>query len=176
MAPKLDLTTSGIVFNQPTGPDSSYKCESITFQRHAPGDEDIAFDLKYCGVCHSDVHATESKGGEFKPVTPGHELAGIVTHVGSKVKNFKVGDKIGVGCMVDSCQEWYVLCSNPTNRNCRSLADAVICNCLCLTVNSARLAMSSTVRRAAHSHTAVSQSTAAQALRRPVVATHHSML
>lgn len=103
MSSQINLDTNGIIFNKPTGKDSSYKCESVTFQRHAPGDEDIAFDLKYCGICHSDVHATEGPEDKFKPVVPGHELAGIVTYVGSKVKNFKVGDKIGVGCMVDSC-------------------------------------------------------------------------
>lgn len=98
----LDLTTHGIVWNKPCDKDGN-QSESVTFQRHPPGDEDIVFDIKYCGACHSDVHAAESKD-KYQPVTPGHELAGIVTFAGSKVKNFKVGDKIGVGCMVDSCQ------------------------------------------------------------------------
>lgn len=101
----MDLKTLGMVAQEPVEKDSGKKFSPIVFERHQPGDEDILFDLKYCGCCHSDVHACENPSKDYKPTVPGHELAGIVTFVGSKVKNFKVGDKIGVGCMVDSCHD-----------------------------------------------------------------------
>jgi len=100
----MDLKTLGMVAQEPLEKDKGRKFSPIVFERHQPGDEDIMFDLKYCGCCHSDVHACENPDG-YKPTVPGHELAGIATFVGSKVKNFKVGDKVGVGCMVDSCHD-----------------------------------------------------------------------
>eukprot|EP00403_Amphidinium_massartii_P030870 CAMPEP_0178401334 /NCGR_PEP_ID=MMETSP0689_2-20121128/16248_1 /TAXON_ID=160604 /ORGANISM="Amphidinium massartii, Strain CS-259" /LENGTH=369 /DNA_ID=CAMNT_0020022151 /DNA_START=75 /DNA_END=1184 /DNA_ORIENTATION=+ len=75
-------------------------------ERHAPGDEDIVFRLVCCGVCHSDLHFVENDLGNSRyPLVPGHELAGIVTHVGNAVTKFAVGDKVAVGCFVDSCRE-----------------------------------------------------------------------
>lgn len=75
-----------------------------TVPRRAVGDEDVAFKILFCGVCHSDVHqARDEWGGSIFPMVPGHELVGRVTAVGSKVKKYKVGDTVGVGCMVDSC-------------------------------------------------------------------------
>lgn len=77
----------------------------FTFTRRAVGEHDVAIDIKFCGICHSDIHqARDEWGGSIFPMVPGHEIAGIVTGVGSKVKNFKVGDRVGVGCMVDSCR------------------------------------------------------------------------
>mmetsp|Transcript_22722 Transcript_22722/g.71142 ORF Transcript_22722/g.71142 Transcript_22722/m.71142 type:complete len:370 (-) Transcript_22722:132-1241(-) len=74
------------------------------FERHEPGEEDVVFRLVCCGVCHTDLHFVKNDlGGSRYPLVPGHELAGVVTHVGSKVTKFKVGSKIGVGCFVDSC-------------------------------------------------------------------------
>ena len=68
------------------------------------GDEDVKFEMLYCGICHTDVHFAENDLGNTKfPVVPGHELIGKVVEVGSKVTNFKVGDNVGVGCIVDSC-------------------------------------------------------------------------
>jgi len=88
------------------------KCDfqPIKFQRRAPGAEDIVIDMKYCGVCHTDVHFSASHFAAFGmkpeyPFIPGHELAGICVEVGSSVQKFKVGDHVGVGCMVDSCQQ-----------------------------------------------------------------------
>mmetsp|Transcript_19957 Transcript_19957/g.67109 ORF Transcript_19957/g.67109 Transcript_19957/m.67109 type:complete len:443 (+) Transcript_19957:97-1425(+) len=76
----------------------------MRFSRHAPGDNDVCIAVKYCGVCHSDVHAAKN---DFMrtvyPFVPGHEIAGTVTSVGKAVRNFKVGDNVGVGCFVDSC-------------------------------------------------------------------------
>ena len=70
------------------------------------GDRDVAIDIVYCGVCHSDIHQVRNEwGNSIYPMVPGHEIAGFVTAVGSKVKRFKVKDKVGVGCLVDSCRE-----------------------------------------------------------------------
>ncbi len=76
------------------------------FERRDPKENDVVIDIKFCGVCHSDIHMTrdEWKFGSVYPMVPGHEIAGIVRAVGSKVKKYKVGDRVGVGCMVDSCR------------------------------------------------------------------------
>jgi uncharacterized zinc-type alcohol dehydrogenase-like protein len=68
--------------------------------------DDISIDIKYCGVCHSDIHQVRDEwGGSIFPMVPGHEIVGVVKAVGPQVKKFKVGDKVGVGCLVDSCQD-----------------------------------------------------------------------
>lgn len=67
---------------------------------------DVKIDILYCGVCHSDLHQAHNDwGGALYPVVPGHEIIGRVLEVGDKVSKFKKGDLVGVGCMVDSCQE-----------------------------------------------------------------------
>jgi uncharacterized zinc-type alcohol dehydrogenase-like protein len=77
----------------------------FSIERRAPRDHDIAIDIKFCGICHSDIHqARDEWGGSIFPMVPGHEIGGIVIAVGSKVSKFKVGDKVGVGCFVDSCR------------------------------------------------------------------------
>merc|ERR1712130_1032855 len=74
-------------------------------QRNLPGDDDVQFEVKYCGICHTDVHFAEKTSAITKyPLVPGHELAGVVTKVGAKVKDIKVGDNVGVGVLSDSCQ------------------------------------------------------------------------
>ncbi|QND47497.1 NAD(P)-dependent alcohol dehydrogenase [Rhizobium lusitanum] len=84
--------------------DASKPLTPFTFERRAPNDDDVAISVKYCGVCHSDIHQARNEwGGSKYPMVPGHEVAGIVTAVGSKVTKFKVGDRVGVGCFVDSC-------------------------------------------------------------------------
>jgi uncharacterized zinc-type alcohol dehydrogenase-like protein len=76
-----------------------------SFERRDPREHDVAIDIKFCGICHSDIHqARDEWGGSIFPMVPGHEIAGVVTAVGSKVTKFKKGDKVGVGCMVDSCR------------------------------------------------------------------------
>ncbi|MEI1279174.1 NAD(P)-dependent alcohol dehydrogenase [Leptospira venezuelensis] len=76
------------------------------FDRRDAKDEDVVIDIKYCGICHSDIHqARDEWGGSIFPMVPGHEITGIVSSIGSKVTKFKVGDKVGVGCFVDSCRE-----------------------------------------------------------------------
>src|ERR1700756_3429714 len=79
--------------------------QPFSLERREPRENDVAIDIKYCGICHSDIHqARDEWGGAIFPMVPGHEIAGVVTAVGSKVKKFKVGDKAGIGCMVDSCR------------------------------------------------------------------------
>src|SRR5690606_35652452 len=69
-------------------------------------ENDIKIRITYCGVCHSDIHTVANDwGGSKYPVVPGHEIIGRVVAVGIKVKDFKVGDLAGVGCMVDSCRK-----------------------------------------------------------------------
>jgi uncharacterized zinc-type alcohol dehydrogenase-like protein len=79
--------------------------EPIDIERRAPGPHDVQIDIAYCGVCHSDLHTVRSEwGGTLYPCVPGHEIVGHVSAVGGEVTGFKVGDTVGVGCMVDSCQ------------------------------------------------------------------------
>jgi alcohol dehydrogenase (NADP+) len=76
------------------------------FERREPREHDVAIDIKYCGICHSDIHqARDEWGGSTFPMVPGHEIAGVVTAVGRQVAKHKVGDKVGVGCFVDSCRK-----------------------------------------------------------------------
>lgn len=76
------------------------------FERRLVGDNDILIDIKFSGICHSDIHTIHGHWGPQKyPQVPGHEIAGIVSAVGKNVTKFKVGDKAGVGCMVNSCME-----------------------------------------------------------------------
>jgi uncharacterized zinc-type alcohol dehydrogenase-like protein len=75
------------------------------FDRREVGAHDVALDIAYAGICHSDIHqAREEWGPAIFPMVPGHEIAGTVTAIGSSVTKFKVGDKIGVGVFVDSCR------------------------------------------------------------------------
>jgi uncharacterized zinc-type alcohol dehydrogenase-like protein len=82
---------------------------SYSFERREPRDHDVVIDIKYCGICHSDIHQTRDEWSDYQeesifPMVPGHEIAGVVTAVGPKVTKHKVGDKVGVGCYVDSCR------------------------------------------------------------------------
>src|SRR2546426_5504371 len=84
--------------------DTSGKLSSWSFERRPIGDEDILIDIKFSGICHSDIHQLRDNWGPQKyPQVPGHEIAGVVAAVGKNVTKFKVGDHAGVGCMVDSC-------------------------------------------------------------------------
>lgn len=86
--------------------DTRCRFEPMRITRHAPGDEDIVIDVKFCGVCHSDVHMAKNEAFVTKyECVPGHEIAGVVSSVGSKVPSdeFKVGSHVGVGCFVDAC-------------------------------------------------------------------------
>lgn len=84
--------------------DASKPLAPFTFERREPRGDDVVIDIKYCGVCHSDIHqARDEWGNSTFPMVPGHEIVGIVRAVGSKVTRFKIGDRVGVGCFVDSC-------------------------------------------------------------------------
>ena len=75
-------------------------------ERRTPGPKDIQIDILYCGVCHSDLHQIRNEwGNSIFPMVPGHEIIGRITKIGSDVKQFKVGDLAGVGCLVDSCRK-----------------------------------------------------------------------
>ncbi|ALV45940.1 hydroxyacid dehydrogenase [Arthrobacter alpinus] len=77
-----------------------------TVERREPGPHDVAIDIEFCGLCHSDVHTIRSEWGPAKyPLVPGHEIVGVVSRVGDSVEGFTVGQRVGVGCMVDSCRE-----------------------------------------------------------------------
>jgi uncharacterized zinc-type alcohol dehydrogenase-like protein len=78
----------------------------MTIERRAPGPRDVAIEILFCGVCHSDIHqARDEWGGAIFPMVPGHEIVGRVTSVGTEVKRFAAGQRVGVGCMVDSCRQ-----------------------------------------------------------------------
>ena len=77
-----------------------------SINRREPKPHDVQIDILYCGVCHSDLHTARNEwGGTIYPCVPGHEIVGRVTKIGDHVKKYKVGDVVGVGCMVDSCRE-----------------------------------------------------------------------
>jgi uncharacterized zinc-type alcohol dehydrogenase-like protein len=85
----------------PTGP-----LAEMTISRREVGPHDVLIDIKYCGICHSDIHYVRGHWGLVSyPVVPGHEIAGVVAAVGSSVTKHAVGDRVGVGCMVNSCGE-----------------------------------------------------------------------
>lgn len=77
------------------------------FTRRDVRADDVEIDILYCGVCHSDLHTARNDWGftDYWPIVPGHEIIGRVTRTGEKVGKFKVGDLVGVGCMVDSCRD-----------------------------------------------------------------------
>src|ERR1700727_2229624 len=84
--------------------DSTGHLSKTTITRRDPGPHDVAIDIKFAGICHSDIHTVKSEWGvPSYPIVPGHEIAGVVTAVGTEVTKHKVGDHVGVGCMVNSC-------------------------------------------------------------------------
>lgn len=78
---------------------------AIGIERRAPGPRDVQIEIAYCGICHSDLHTVRSEwAGTLYPCVPGHEIVGQVSAVGAEVGKFKVGDTVGVGCLVGSCR------------------------------------------------------------------------
>ncbi|CAM5513796.1 MULTISPECIES: NAD(P)-dependent alcohol dehydrogenase [Streptomyces] len=87
-------------------PAAKAPLERTTIERREVGAHDVLIDIRFAGICHSDIHqAREGWGEAIFPMVPGHEIAGVVSEVGSEVTKFQVGDRVGVGCMVDSCRE-----------------------------------------------------------------------
>ena len=94
-------------------PTKAYAATSATtalgpfsIDRREPRADDVEIDILYSGVCHSDLHQARNEwGNAVYPMVPGHEIVGKVTRVGASVKRFKVGDRAGVGCLIDSCRE-----------------------------------------------------------------------
>ena len=90
-------------------PNAKAPLAPYAFERREPREHDVVIDIKYCGICHSDIHQTRDEWSEYQeesifPMVPGHEITGVVAAVGSKVTKYKVGDKVGAGVFVDSCR------------------------------------------------------------------------
>jgi uncharacterized zinc-type alcohol dehydrogenase-like protein len=101
------MKSRGLAVDSATSPLKTFE-----FDRREIGAHDVGLDVKYAGICHSDIHTARGEWGSvLYPLVPGHEVAGVVTAIGSAVKKFKVGDLIGVGVFVDSCR---------TCENCKS--------------------------------------------------------
>ena len=95
------IPVHGYATTQAKGPLTLYE-----FERREPLGHDIVIDIQYCGICHSDIHQVSDEwGGSTFPMVPGHEIAGIVSQVGTNVSSYKVGERVGVGCFVDSCRK-----------------------------------------------------------------------
>ena len=89
---------------QKTDPQAPF--EVVDLERRDPGENDIVIDIKAAGICHSDIHTIRNEWGKAHfPLCVGHEIAGLVSAVGSGVTKHKVGDRVGVGCLVNSCGE-----------------------------------------------------------------------
>ena len=95
------ITVNARAAFSPEGPFKPTTIERRDLQPH-----DVLIEIKYAGICHSDIHTARGEWGPVQyPLVPGHEIAGIVVKVGSEVTKYAVGDRVGVGCMVDSCRE-----------------------------------------------------------------------
>ncbi len=80
--------------------------DGITIERRSTKPHDVCIEIQYCGICHTDIHLVRNEWGvSMYPMVPGHEITGIVTEVGEDVTNFEPGDRVGVGCFVDSCRK-----------------------------------------------------------------------
>jgi len=97
------MKVCGYAAQQPKTPLSQFE-----FERREPRDFDVVIDIQYCGICHSDIHQVNNEwegANAFFPMVPGHEITGIVSDIGAKVTRYKKGNKVAVGCMVDSCRK-----------------------------------------------------------------------
>jgi uncharacterized zinc-type alcohol dehydrogenase-like protein len=81
--------------------------DAVMIERRDVGPHDVRLDILFCGICHSDIHVATGDFGPLpaSPLVPGHEIVGVVTEVGGEVTRHQVGDRVGIGCMVDSCRE-----------------------------------------------------------------------
>ncbi|KAK4724242.1 hypothetical protein R3W88_027021 [Solanum pinnatisectum] len=86
--------------------DTSGVLSPFNFSKRLTGEKDVQFKVSYCGICHADLHQLKNEwSNSIYPMVPGHEVVGVVTEIGSKVEKFKIGDKVGAGCLVGSCQK-----------------------------------------------------------------------
>jgi len=84
--------------------DADQPLVPFTFERREPNADDVVIAIQYCGVCHSDIHTVRNEWrNAVYPIVPGHEIVGVVSAIGGNVSKFKIGDRVGVGCFVDSC-------------------------------------------------------------------------
>jgi uncharacterized zinc-type alcohol dehydrogenase-like protein len=89
-----------------SAPSAGTPFDTTTIERRELGAHDVLIDIRFCGICHSDIHQVKDEwGGSIFPMVPGHEIAGVVAAVGSGVGKLSAGDRVGVGCLVDSCGE-----------------------------------------------------------------------
>ncbi|MEO7745235.1 MAG: NAD(P)-dependent alcohol dehydrogenase [Actinomycetota bacterium] len=92
--------------NAYAAPSAKAPFQKTTITRRDLTPTDVLIDIKFAGICHSDIHTVRDEWGAASyPLVPGHEIAGVVAEVGSAVTKYAVGDRVGVGCMVDSCRE-----------------------------------------------------------------------
>ena len=97
----MPTTVKALAATSATGP-----LTPTTIERRDVGPRDVRIDIRWCGICHSDIHTARGEWGVTDyPVVLGHEIAGVVAEVGAEVTRFRVGDRVGVGCLVDSCRE-----------------------------------------------------------------------
>ncbi len=102
LTPTSETTTARAV----GAPAADAPLAPLEIVRRTLGPKDVRIDIKYCGICHSDIHFARGEWGKVPyPAVPGHEIAGIVAEVGSEVTKYAAGDRVGVGCMVNSCRE-----------------------------------------------------------------------
>ncbi len=95
-----------LTVNAYAAPSATEPLVPTTIERRDVGAHDVLIEIRYAGICHSDIHTVRGEWGEIAyPQVVGHEIAGIVTEVGSAVTRHAVGDRVGVGCMVNSCRE-----------------------------------------------------------------------
>ncbi|BBY48553.1 NADP-dependent alcohol dehydrogenase C 2 [Mycolicibacterium arabiense] len=101
-----DMTTTVNAYAATAAWGADAPLTKTTIERRDVGPNEVSIDIKFAGICHSDLHTVSGEWGKVKyPMVPGHEIAGIVTEVGSDVTKYAVGDRVGVGCFVDSCRE-----------------------------------------------------------------------
>jgi uncharacterized zinc-type alcohol dehydrogenase-like protein len=99
--PETSLPTRGYAANSAGAPLAPF-----TFDRRVPGDRDVHVTIDFCGICHSDIHSVKNEWGMTTfPFVPGHEIIGRVVRVGKDVKRFREGQRVGVGCFVNSCRK-----------------------------------------------------------------------
>ncbi|KAG5610842.1 hypothetical protein H5410_022123 [Solanum commersonii] len=99
--------------------DTSGVLSPFNFSRRVTGEKDVQFKVMYCGICHTDLHQLKNEwSNSIYPMVPGHEVVGVVTEIGTKLEKFKIGDKVGVGGLVESCRKCEN-CDNDLENHCR---------------------------------------------------------